>query len=420
MLFPRPPALHPAPRVVVTGAGIITSLGNGWAINAQGFRHGQRALSPVTVFSAARQRTQLAGEVPLPAHLPPTRLSGKQEHRLDRATRLLLHAAEEAWRQAGWDRESADSWRAHLPLVLGTTSGGMGQGEEFFRRAITPGKTRRGQASRIRQYQAPQQALDVMAALGFTGPTTIIANACASGANAVGHAFEMIRRGHSERVLAGGYDALSELVFAGFDALQALSLTSCRPFAASRDGLALGEGAGVIALETLELAQRRGASILGEIVGYGAATDVHHLTQPQPQGDAALATMQAACAQAGISPRQVGYVNAHGTGTALNDSAEAMAINRWAGDAAGAIPVSSTKSSIGHLLGAAGAVETVVCLMALVGGWLPPERDIGELDPLCRFPLVQAPTDADLEFVLTNSFGFGGANASLVLRRWRS
>jgi 3-oxoacyl-[acyl-carrier-protein] synthase II len=208
------------------------------------------------------------------------------------------------------------------------------------------------------------------------------------------------------------------LVFSGFDALQALSPTSCRPFDANRDGLALGEGAAVLTLETLQYAKRRGATILGEIVGYGATTDVHHLTQPHPQGDAAFKSMTAACKVAGVTPEQVSYVNAHGTGTPLNDSSEAGAINRWAGARASSLPVSSTKSSIGHLLGAAGAVEALICLMTIREQWLPPTSTLETPEPLCTFPLVRKPTDATVEYALTNSFGFGGANASLVFRRW--
>jgi 3-oxoacyl-[acyl-carrier-protein] synthase II len=219
-------------------------------------------------------------------------------------------------------------------------------------------------------------------------------------------------------VLTGGYDGLSELVFSGFDSLQALSVTSCRPFDARRDGLALGEGAAVFCLESLESASRRNAEVLCEISGYGSATDTHHLTQPHPAGDAALQSMNAACAQAGVSAEHIGYINAHGTGTPANDGAEASAITRWAGARAPSIPVSSTKAGIGHLLGAAGAVEAAVCMIALRGQWLPPELGIGEPDPACGFPIVTAPTDASFEYALSNSFGFGGSNASLVFRRF--
>jgi 3-oxoacyl-[acyl-carrier-protein] synthase II len=413
MLFPRPEISTTPLRVVVTGAGVVTSLGTGLSVNAAGFRSGRTAIRPVTLFDVSRQRTKTAGEADIPPSLPATRLLPRQEQRLDRAARLLLLAAHEAWRQAGW--ESGDE---ALPVVLGTTSGGMTLGQDYLRQGVTTPQSRRRQASRVTHYQPQRQALDLMDAFDFHGPATVISNACASGANAVGRAFELVRFGHANRVLVGGYDALSQLVFAGFDSLQALSPTICRPFDAKRDGLALGEGAAVLTLETLESASRRGAEILGEIVGYGAATDAHHLTQPHPQGDAALAAMTAACDQAGVTPEQIGYLNAHGTGTPLNDSAEAAAINRWAGAHAVSLQVSSTKASIGHLLGAAGAVEVAVCLMALRGQWLPPELAVADVDPACAFPLVREPRDARFEFALTNSFGFGGANASVVLRRW--
>ena len=367
------------------------------------FRH-------VTLFDVSRQRVKQAAEVDLPEDIPGTRLGAPAQRRLDRAAKLLLLAAGEAWHQAGWAPEDA------LPVVLGTTSGGMRMGEEYYRQAIGEPARRRGQARRAIQYQPQRQGLDLAAAFGFRGPQVFIANACASGANAIGHASHLVRHGGARRVLAGGYDGLSQLVFSGFDSLQALSPTRCRPFDARRDGLALGEGAAVVALETLESARARGAEILGEICGYGAATDVHHLTQPHPNGDAALASMRGACAAAGVGPGDIGYVNAHGTGTPLNDSAEASAIARWAGDEAGRMAVSSTKASIGHLLGAAGAVEAVVCLMALREQWLPPMRSVETPDAACHFHLVREPQTVDgLRYALTNSFGFGGANASLVL-----
>jgi 3-oxoacyl-[acyl-carrier-protein] synthase II len=408
-IFQRPVAL---PRVVVTGAGIITALGTGWSTNAAGFRAGRSAFRPVTLFDVSRQRVKTAAEVELPGELPDTKLSARSRARLDRPTRMLLAAADEAWRQAGWQSG------AGVPMVLGTTSGGMSLGEAYYCQAVTPPHSNRGQPNRVMQYQAQLQALHVANAWALDGPIQIIANACASGANAIGQAWELIRRGHATRVLTGGYDALCQLVFSGFDSLQALSPTQCRPFDAKRDGLALGEGAAVLTLETLDSARERNASILGEIAGYGAATDAHHLTQPHPQGDAALASMTAACHSAGISPAQIDYINAHGTATPMNDGAEAVAINRLVGDRATKLPVSSTKASVGHLLGGAGAVEAVICLMALRGGWLPPTTTLQTIDPVCRFPVVTEPADADLEYVLTNSFGFGGANASLILRRW--
>ncbi|HET7623707.1 MAG TPA: beta-ketoacyl-[acyl-carrier-protein] synthase family protein [Verrucomicrobiae bacterium] len=411
MLFPFQTSNRPA-RVVITGAGILTALGAGWQRNSEGFRRGEIAIRPLTLFDVSRQRVKVAAEVNLPEPLPATRLGERGVRRLDRAAKLLLLAAREAWIQSGWKASE------NLPLVLGTTSGGMSLGEAYFRQAIRTPRNRSRQASRVLQYQAQQQALNLAEAFGFAGPITIIANACASGANAMGHAWDLLRSGRAERVFAGGYDALSQLVFAGFDSLQALSPTQCRPFDAHRDGLALGEGAAMLALETLDSAKRRNAEILGEMVGYGAATDAHHLTQPHPNGDAAFASMTSACDIAEIGPEKIGYVNAHGTGTPLNDSAEAAAINRWAGNHAPKLHVSSTKSSIGHLLGGAGAVETAICLMALREQWLPPTSSLQTPDPTCAFQIVRKPADAKLEYVLTNSFGFGGANASLILRRW--
>lgn len=412
MLFPPPPLPQTPHRVVVTGAGIVTVLGCGWRINADGFRAGRQAFRPVTLFDVSRQRAKIAAEVDLPAEFPGTRLSPKRLKRLDRATRMLLLSAHEAWGQAGWTSGT------QLPLVLGTTGGGMALGEEYLRQAIQPPYSRRQQATRVTNYQAQRQSLDICDALGFRGTITTIANACASGANAIGHAWELLRTGRADRALTGGYDALCQLIFAGFDSLQALSPSPCLPFDARRAGLSLGEGAGILALETLDHARLRGARVLGEIIGYAAVTDTHHLTQPHPEGNAAYATMTSACAVAGVTPEQVDYVNAHGTATPHNDATEAAAINRWAGERAGTLPVSSTKASVGHLLGAAGAVEAVVCLMTLREQWLPPEIALVTPDPACKFPLVRKPTGARVNVVLSNSFGFGGANATLILRRW--
>lgn len=401
--------------MVITGAGIITALGSDWSSNAAGFRNGQTAFREVTLFDVSRQRVKTAAEIRLPDSLPASHLSRRQTARLDRASKLLLIAAHQAWDQARW--HSSQNTASQLPVVLGTTSGGMTLGESFYRQAVRPPFSRRHQPARVLHYQAQRQALDLADAFGFHGAPFIIANACASGANAIGHAFHCVRSGRFPRVLAGGYDALSQLVFSGFDSLQALSPTTCRPFDAARDGLALGEGAAVFTLETLSAAQNRHATVLAEIIGYGATTDVHHLTQPHPQGNAAFAAMDQAARNAQIDPAQIDYLNAHGTGTPLNDSSEALAITRWAGSHGSHLAVSSTKASIGHLLGAAGAVEAAVCLMALQGQWLPPSATVQSPDPTATFKLVQKPADAPLNCVMSNSFGFGGANATLIFRR---
>lgn len=412
MIFPPRPSPATPPRVVVTGGGIITALGQGWKSNAAGFREGRNVFRPVSLFDVSRHRAKIAAEVDLPATLPANRLNSRQIARLDRTSKLLLFAAGEAWQQAGWDAA------AEIPVVLGTTSGSMELGEAYFRQAIQTPQQHRGQPTRAFYYQTQMQGRQLLDALGLNGPITFFSNACSSGTCALGHAWELIRSGHAQRAFAGGYDALSPLVFSGFDALHALSPTACRPFDAHRDGLGIGEGAAMLALETLESARRRGADILGEIVGYGTTLDPHHLTQPQPDGDAALASMRLACESAGVTPQAIGYINAHGTGTPLNDSSEAIAIQRWAGARVATLPVSSTKANIGHLLGAAGAVEAVVCLMVLREQWLPPQPALGTVDPICRFPIVREPQAARVEHALSNSFGFGGVNATLIFRRW--
>jgi 3-oxoacyl-[acyl-carrier-protein] synthase II len=244
----------------------------------------------------------------------------------------------------------------------------------------------------------------------------IIQNACASGANAVGEAWERVRYGFADRVLVGGYDALCELVYAGFDSLQALSPTVCRPFDQRRDGLALGEGVAMFALESLDSALERSATILGEIVAYFAATDCHHLTQPHPEGNAALTTMTEACRIAGLSPGDIDYVNAHGTSTPLGDEIELRAIERMFGKSASKLSLSSTKSAIGHLLGAAGAVETIFCALAIRDGIVPPTLNLD--NPSVETAIDLTPLTAKKRAVTTamsNSFGFGGTNAAVIL-----
>jgi 3-oxoacyl-[acyl-carrier-protein] synthase II len=412
MLFPAPSLPRNPTRVVITGAGIFTALGQGWKTNAEGFRAGRTAFRPVSLFDVSRQRAKTAAEASLPSALPPNRLDERRTARLDRAGKMLFWAAHEAWRQAGW--ESAEN----VPLVLGTTGGGMLFGEDYFRRALQQPYEHCGQAVRAVCYQPQVQARLILDALDFSGPIITVSNACASGSNAIGQAWELIRSGQAECALAGGYDSLSEMVFSGFDSLQALSTTTCRPFDARRDGLALGEGAAIVTLETLERAKRRGATILGELIGYASSIDRHHLTQPHPQGSTTQAVMKSACANAKVTPDEIGYINAHGTGTVLNDSSEATAIGEWAGARTATLPVSSTKACIGHLLGAAGAVEAVVCLMVLGEQWLPPEVAFETPDPACKFPVIHKPQDAKVNVALSNSFGFGGVNATLIFRRW--
>ena len=386
-------------------------MGRDWAENSAGFQAGRMAFSPVTLFDISRQRVGTAGQVDLPENAPDFGIPRKSWERMDRGTRLALLAAREALAEAGLPG-------GEMPIIIGTSAAAMPIGEEYFKQALADPSRRHSQLQRVETYQAQRQMTDMARVLGVHGPMRIVSNACASGANAIGHAFHLVRSGRAEIVLAGGYDALCQLVFAGFDALQALSPSGIpRPFDAERDGLALGEGAGFVIVESAASAKARGAKVIAEILAYGAATDVHHLTQPHPLGDAALVTMQAACTMAHLAPEQIDYINSHGTGTPLNDIAEGHAIQRWAGENVGKNKVSSTKSAIGHLLGGAGAVESVISLMALKDQFLPASLNVREADPVCTFDLVREPREAHVQRVLTNSFGFGGSNATLIFSK---
>ena len=408
---------HPASAadgVVITGVGIVTAMGCGWGANAAGFLAGRVALRPVTGFDVSRQAVQIAGEADLPEALPANRLRAAELRRMERGGKLLLHAAAEALSQADL---TVDNAPATLEIVLGTSAGAMSHGEEYFRLATQALGSRRGQLSLALDYLIPRQARLLARAFALDAPTTVISNACASGGNSLGHAYELIRGGRSEMVIAGGYDALCQLVYAGFDSLKALSRTLPKPFDVDRDGLALGEGAAVFVLESREHAVARGAEIIATLSGYGAATDCHHLTQPNPAGLAALQSMRMACGEAGLEPRDIPYINSHGTGTPLNDPAEAAAIAAWAGEEVAGVAVSSTKGAIGHLLGGAGAVEAAICLIAMREGFLPATANLTNLDSCCTFDPVTRPRPATICASLSNSFGFGGSNATLVFER---
>ena len=401
------PHLNPQ-RIAITGAGIVSPLGIGWKANELALAAGRMAFRPVPEnwFDVSGFVAKTAGIVDLPEE-PALR---KRPAYAARGTHMLMLAMIEALAQAGRPKmEGIDA------VVIGTSAGAMVLGEDYFKKAIRERGRQRRQLSLAEHYQPHRQISDLTAQIGWLGPIIVISNACASGANAVGWGTEMIRSGRAKRVLVGGFDALAHLVFAGFDTLKALAPSGIpRPFDAARDGLALGEGAAVMILEA---ESAREAEALADVTGYATATDLHHLTQPDPLGKAAIRTMTRATEQAGITPADIDYINSHGTGTPFNDVAEAQAISAWAGEATPRIAVSSTKSAMGHLLGGAGAVEAVICLMALRGQWMPASLNVREIDPAVRFDLVQKFRHAKVEHALTNSFGFGGTNATLVMKR---
>jgi len=387
-------------RVTIIAGGIVSPLGFGLTETLQSLQQGRDCVTPVTTFSVEKTRCKTAAQID-DGRLLSNANRRRRERRLHRASYMVMTALAELL-------EHAPDFEPEIAIV-GTTSGGMSFGEKFYR---TLGNGGACSAGLIANYPPQKQIVDAMEKFGINAPAQVIANACASGTNAIGHAFNAIRTGRYQRILAGGYDALSELVFVGFDSLQAATPEKCRPFDSNRSGMVLGEGAALFALEEFESARRRGAEILGEIIGYGISTDNHHLTQPNPDGSGPRRAMEQALAQAELKPKQVGYINAHGTGTVLNDTAEGKAIMELFGE----VPVSSTKSMMGHSLGAAGAIEAVVSLLALQHQFLPPNINFREAE-LSLNIVANQPRDAQFDCAVSNSFGFGGTNATIVLRK---
>jgi 3-oxoacyl-[acyl-carrier-protein] synthase II len=391
------------PRVAVVAAGVISPFGAGLEATLAPLREARDCISPVERFPVEQCRCTTAGQVEdewLADVLP----NDRRARRLHRASRMMIGALAELL-------EQAPGFRPEL-TVVGTTSGGMSFGEQYYRVLQQPGARPARLPGWIANYPPQKPAVDALEACHLVSPCQVIANACASGTNAIGHAFECIRSGRYDRVLTGGYDALSELVFVGFDSLQAATPDKCRPFDGARNGLVLGEGAALLALENFEAAQARGAEILAEISGYGISTDNHHLTQPNPSGIGPRRAMERALQSANCLPEAIGYINAHGTATPFNDAAEGRAIT----ELFGRVPVSSTKGMMGHSLGAAGAIEAVLTILALQHGFLPANinfrvSDLGlDLDIVANKARPAAPSAA-----LSNSFGFGGTNASIVI-----
>ena len=387
-------------RVAIVAAGIVSPLGFGLTETLQSLRQARDCVTPVTAFPVDKTRCKTAAQIDDERLL--SKAQRRRDRRLHRASHMVIAALAELL-------EAAPEFPPEIAIV-GTTSGGMSFGENFYR---SLGNGNGCSAALIANYPPQKQIVDAMEKFGINVPAEVIANACASGTNAIGHAFNAIRAGRYQRILAGGYDALSELVFVGFDSLQAATPEKCRPFDCNRSGMVLGEGAALFALEELETACSRGTEILGEIIGYGISTDNHHLTQPNPDGSGPRRAMEQALAQAKLGPDQVGYINAHGTATILNDSAEGKAIM----ELFGSVPVSSTKSMMGHSLGAAGAIEAAVTLLALQHQFLPPNINFRESD-LSLNVVANEAREAQFDCAVSNSFGFGGTNATIVFRKF--
>jgi 3-oxoacyl-[acyl-carrier-protein] synthase II len=403
-------------RVVVTGQGAVTPLGLDASSSFAAALSGRSGVARITRFDPARLPVKIAAEVR--GEIPDAGVPAREWRRLDRFVRLALAAADEALADAVL--AEAAPLRSRLGCVIGSSIGGVETLLENHRSLL--------EGRRVSPFLIPMTIANMAAGYvairhGLTGPNLCTTSACASGAHAIGEAARMIRAGRADAMLAGGADALVvELVMAGFAAMRGLSTRNddpegaSRPFDLDRDGFVVGEGAACLVLEALEVARARGARVRGELVGYAAGADAFHVAAPDEEGQGAARCMQAALADAGLAAGEVGYVNAHATGTPAGDRSEARALRSVL---PATVPVSATKSMTGHLLGAAGAVEAVFSLRALETGWLPPTLNLARPDPECALEHVAAKARrADPRVALSNSFGFGGTNATLVFRRW--
>jgi len=408
-------------RVVVTGTGCITSLGQSTLATWEALKAGRSGVRRIQAFDPTPYASQVASEVV--DFQPEAHLDRKEARRMSRFVQLALVAAGEAVRESGL--EIREDNRDQVGVLVGTAIGGLEQMES----AHTALRERGPQ--RVSPFTVPMMIGDMAAGQiaithGARGPNYSIASACASGAHAVGEAYETIRRGDAVAVIAGASEAaVTPLSMAAFCAVRAVTTRAgepaqaSRPFDRERDGFVVGEGAGLLVLEELEHARRRGALILAEVIGYAATADASHITAPDPVGAGAAQAMRRALEKARTAPDGVSYINAHGTATQLGDVAETLAIKQVFGAQAYRIPTSSTKSMLGHLLGAAGSVEVVICVKAIQEGVIPPTINLDHADPQCDLDYVaEGAREMDVEVALSNSFGFGGHNACLVLRRF--
>ncbi len=410
-------------RVVVTGLGAISPLGADLAQTWGGMKQGKSGIGRITRFDASLNATQIAGEVP---DFDPTRyMDRKDAKRTARFAQYAIAAAKQAWEQSGLDITTLKAER--VGVFIGS---GMGALDVLEEQILTLGA--KG-PDRVSPFLIPQTIVNMAAGnvaihLGAKGPNLCQVSACATGGHSIGDAFHRLQRGEVDVMIAGGAEStICSTAIAGFNAAKALSTRNddpqraSRPFEAERDGFVMGEGAGIVILETLEHAQKRGATILAEIVGYGMTGDAYHITSPGPGGEGLMRAMEMATRDAGIGPEAIGYVNAHGTSTHLNDKTETQAYKAYFGERAAQIPISSTKSMTGHLLGAAGGIEAIATIMALHEGIVPPTINLTTPDPECDLDYV--PNQArphQAEYAMSNNLGFGGQNVSLIFKRWNA
>lgn len=406
-------------RVVVTGMGAITPIGNNVNEFWNNAKSGKLGIDFVTLVNKDEVSVKVAGEV---KNFDAAESLGKKESkRLDRFSQFALGAADEAIKSAGLELDNMDKNR--IGVLVGSGIGGFQTIETEITKMATGSK-------RVSPFFIPMAIINMAAGnisikYGLKGPSTSIVTACATGTNSIGEAFRQIKHGYADCMLAGGVEApITKIGIEGFASLKALNSSndprkSSIPFDKNRSGFVMGEGAGILVLESLESAEKRGAKILAEVVGYGSTCDAYHITSPDPEGEGASRAMLQAINEANINPNEVSYINAHGTSTLFNDKFETIAIKRTFKDDAYKIPVSSTKSMTGHLLGAAGAIESIICIESIIDNFVPPTIGYENKDEDCDLDYV--PNEGrshEVNYALTNSLGFGGHNATLLFKKW--
>lgn len=408
-------------RVVVTGLGCVSPVGLTSEESWQAVLAGKSGVAPLTLFDHSTLPVHIGAE--LKDFDPHQHIDRRDAKRMDRFTQFAVVAAGEALSNSGL--EVTDANRDRIGVIVGSGIGGIATLEREIRTGMEKG------LDRISPFFIPMMICDMASGqvsirFGLGGPNTCAVTACATGTHSIGDAAEIIRRGAADAMVAGGAEAaITPMGVGGFAACRALSTRNdeptkaSRPFDALRDGFVIGEGAGVLVLEALEFAQARGANILAEVVGYGMSADAYHITQPAPEGRGAARAMKAALDDAGLRPEEVSYINAHGTSTGPNDRNETAATKSIFGDHAYRMPLSSTKSMTGHLLGAAGAVEAMFCVQAIRDKMIPPTINLENPDPECDLDYVpHTAREHSVQVAMSNSFGFGGHNATLILRRY--
>lgn len=408
-------------RVVITGMGAITPVGNDVESFWKGIKEGKCGIDFIKSFDITDFKAKLAAEVK--DFNPEEHLDRRAAKRMDRFSQFAMVAAKEAVKDSALDLETIEKER--FGVMVGSGIGGLGTIEEQHKKLLEKGPGRVSPML-IPMIISNMAAGNIAIEFGAKGICTTVVTACATATNAIGEAFHMLQNGIADVMIAGGAEAsITPLAIAGFTSMTALSTSNdpkraSIPFDKDRDGFVMGEGAGIVILETLEHAEKRGAKIYAEMVGYGATCDAYHMTAPAPDGEGGARAMKLAIEEAGIKNEQVSYINAHGTSTLYNDKFETAAIKSVFGEYAYKVPVSSTKSMTGHLLGAAGAVEAVVCVKALTDKFLPPTIGYSNPDPECDLDYIpNSGRQAEVEYVMSNSLGFGGHNATIILKAWK-